>query len=476
MNVLAHDSASPRNRAATGWYWLLAATVFLAWGATAKLYAYDSKNKKTGAAKPAAAREKLTQGQLAGLEPVFAGKLTEVPELGLFPVEQQLTVDESKQRIKETITDINRLNVSKKDGFLLGLLEKRGDLQGLPFLLGDDCRKPDDTSLLFRTIVLGLRGGPSTSSEQLFQTSPAKAAEFWKKLAGSGVGKLLIKGNVQRGQYYSILTDVLMQVVGPDTVAMRQGLVQYLAAMPDPSATRALARLAIFSPEREIHGAAVAALKVRNEKDYTDVLFQGLSYPWPEVAERSAAAIAAIGRMDLVPTLVNLLDQPDPRLPQPKQVDGKEVHVARQLVRLNHHRNCLLCHATVSGKLSSQMVTAPIPVSGEKFPPPFLYYSSHSSSGLLVRADVTYLRQDFSRLQKVNDADPWPAMQRYDFLVRSVQMSQEQAKGYATQFNEMTAGQPSPYQRPLVLALRALTGVDAGPSAAAWRKALKLPA
>ena len=35
------------------------------------------------------------------------------------------------------------------------------------------------------------------------------------------------------------------------------------------------------------------------------------------------------------------------------------------------------------------------------------------ASGLLVRIDMTYVRQDFSVMQKVKDADPWPQQQRW---------------------------------------------------------------
>ncbi len=36
-----------------------------------------------------------------------------------------------------------------------------------------------------------------------------------------------------------------------------------------------------------------------------------------------------------------------------------------------------------------------------------------------VRADVTYLKQDFSIAQEVIKADPWPKLQRFDFFVRT---------------------------------------------------------
>ena len=50
-----------------------------------------------------------------------------------------------------------------------------------------------------------------------------------------------------------------------------------------------------------------------------------------------------------------------------------------------------------------------------------------SSRELQIRADVTYLRQDFSLVQLVPNADPWPEMQRFDFLVRTRVVNAEEA-------------------------------------------------
>src|SRR5262249_3386870 len=50
-----------------------------------------------------------------------------------------------------------------------------------------------------------------------------------------------------------------------------------------------------------------------------------------------------------------------------------------------------------------------------------VYYAdrSRSGSGLFVRADVTYLRQDFSLMQEMAEPKRWPKEQRFDFLVRN---------------------------------------------------------
>jgi hypothetical protein len=274
---------------------------------------------------------------------------------------------------------------------------------------------------------------------------------------------------------YAATTATLVQVFAPDSLPMRQGLVKYLASVPHVEATRALARLALFSPEPELREAALMALKVRREKDYTSILLMGLRYPWPEVARRAAEAVVEMERTDLLPELVALLDEPDPRLPQVKKQDGKDVYTAAHLVRVNHLRNCMLCHAAAqSVKGFVDGLTAPVPVPGNPLPPLFKYYHQSIPSES-VRVDVTYLRQDFSLLQKVPDAKPWPTLQRFDYLVRTVTLTKEQAKTYETKLLAASADSPSPYRAAALAALRALTGKDAGTTAAAWRKALKLP-
>jgi hypothetical protein len=257
---------------------------------------------------------------------------------------------------------------------------------------------------------------------------------------------------------------------------MRVGLVKYLAAVSHPEATRALARLAIFSEEDEVRSAAVAALQVRRERDYTDILLGSLRYPWPAVAQYGADALTKLRRADLVPEFVALLDEPDPRAPVLKKTNGREVNEARELVRVNHHRNCLLCHAPGNTtSVSLETLTAAVPVPSDPLPNPADGYQT-TSPDLLVRIDVTYLRPDFSRMQAVADANPWPEMQRFDFLVRTRTLTEEEATVAREKLATRDPGSPSPYRRATLAALRDLTGRDTAPTAEAWRRLLKLPA
>jgi hypothetical protein len=125
--------------------------------------------------------------------------------------------------------------------------------------------------------------------------------------------------------------------------------------------------------------------------------------------------------------------------------------------------------------VSKEVVTAAVPVPGQPLPAPSAGYNAAPSESLIVRVDVTYLRQDFSALQPVADAHPWPEMQRFDFLVRTRVLTEDEAKEYREKLTPRAPGGFSPYQRAALAALHALTGRDAEPTPAAWRRVLKLP-
>ena len=221
----------------------------------------------------------------------------------------------------------------------------------------------------------------------------------------------------------------LMQVLAPEPPDVRLGLVKYLSGVAHVEATRALARLAIFSAEDEVRQAAVEALKVRRERDYTDILLQGLRYPWPAVARRAADAAVKLERTDLVPQLVGLLEEPDPRPRWSRRSTTKRCRWCASWSASTTTADCLLCHApgNTDRRVAGCADGRRCPVPGEPLPSAFRGLLATTSPDLLVRVDVTYLRQDFSVLQPVADANPWPEMQRFDFLVRTRELTEEEA-------------------------------------------------
>jgi hypothetical protein len=267
----------------------------------------------------------------------------------------------------------------------------------------------------------------------------------------------------------------LMQVLAPESPGLRLGLVKYLAGVPYVEATQALAKLALFSAEEEVRHAAIDCLQVRRERDYEEILLQGFRYPLPAVAKRAAEALVQLERKDLIQQLVAVLDEPDPRVPKLQDVNGKKVPVVHELVRLNHHHSCLLCHAPGNTpNVAPETLTAAVPIPGEPLPPSSQGYNTPSIPDILVRLDVTYLRQDFSLLLPVADAHPWPEMQRFDFLVRNRELSEQEAKAFRDKLISREPGFVPPHQRAALAALRELTGRDTEPTAQAWRKLLSL--
>ncbi|HEY1376289.1 MAG TPA: HEAT repeat domain-containing protein [Gemmataceae bacterium] len=469
--------------------------------------------------------------------PAAVRTLVEVPEVAFAAPAKAAAGEEAHKQTAHAIAKVNHLNAQKADGFMDALRGNRADLAGLPFAMGDACRTKGERSReltrAVATVRAALRGRtgvqtqagtvvlntaevptpapappavpapaaqpapavppPAPVPQQVAElvtdnivtftsavaAEPVAPGDFWERYTAACAREDKQASGVDRARQEHVLLAriaALMQVLAPEAPAVRLGLVKYLAAVSHAEATRALARLAIFSEEDEVRQAAITALKVRRERDYTDVLLRGLRYPWPAVAQRAAEAVAKLERTDLVPALVDLLDEPDPRAPVAREEGGKRVQEVRELVRVNHHRNCLLCHAPANaGGVSPETLTASVPVPGEPLPSPSEGYQI-ASPDESVRIDVTYLRQDFSALMAVADAHPWPEMQRFDFLVRTRAVAEDEAAAVRKALAPAEPDRPSPYHRATLAALRDLTGRDAAPTAEAWRKLLNLRA
>ena len=275
----------------------------------------------------------------------------------------------------------------------------------------------------------------------------------------------------------------LMQILMPEPEPYRAGLAKVLATIPHIDATKALGRLAIFSPEDSVRAAAIDGLKLRRERDYEDILMQGFRYPLPMVSKRAAEALVKLDRKDLLEKLVQVLESPDPRLPTAQKRDGKEVHLVRELVKVNHHRNCLLCHAPGNTENTPEgVLKVAVPLPGEPLPKPESGYQSTPppTPDILVRIDMTYLRQDFSLMMPVEPKTALPCSPRcsvsISWCARRELTGGGSAKAYEPCCDVEKPGALSPYHRAgSFMRLRELTARDTEPTAAAWRKLLKLP-
>jgi hypothetical protein len=234
-----------------------------------------------------------------------------------------------------------------------------------------------------------------------------------------------------------------------------------------------LAKAAIFDSAGDVRYAAVKALQGRPAAEYTDVLLHGMRYPMPAVARRTAQATITLKRTELLPQLAEMLGEAAPGDPAPATVDDVAVHVVREVVRINHHRNCLLCHAPVDKGEASEVPAimpypnCPFPVTTREY-----YGDRIVLSEAAVRADTTYLRQDFSMMLAVANAAPWPDKQRFDFLVRTRVVEGNDLANLQAEVAARPANYLSENQKAALAALRELTGQDADPNPAAWGRVL----
>ncbi len=291
------------------------------------------------------------------------------------------------------------------------------------------------------------------------------------------VKALLAKDEAKAREYktpHAIPT--LMQLLQAETGPIRLLLVELLADIPGKEASAALAQRALFDLSAEVREKAAQALAKRPAREYQHVLVEGLRYPWPAVADHAAEAVVALRLKGLVPDLVKLLREPDPTRPvklatpapaRPAKKNKIPAYAVKELVRINHLCNCVLCHPPSLAK--DDLIRGRIPIPGEDPPP--LYYNA--TSGLFVRANTTYLRQDFSVVQPVENNGKWAAFQRYDYVVRVRPLSAPEAKRFGQLEEKGLLPKTYPQRDSVLFALRQLTNADAGGSYEAW--AAELP-
>jgi hypothetical protein len=334
----------------------------------------------------------------------------------------------------------------------LAILKQRNDLRGLPMREEPECKKSAVTARQIEKVSQSAR---DIATRYRGETSVGLAVRHANE---NGLVPQLIEIADKSGR--TQLT-TLLQMFEPQGPAVRTKLVELLAEWDNPQASVLLAQRAIYDLSPEVRATAIAALRNRPAKEYLPTVLAGLRYPWVPVADHAAEALVELRARDATADLVSLLDRPDPRRPF---LDDKKQTVVSELVAVNHLRNCLLCHAPSFD--DSDPIRGAVPVPGEALTP--LYYNSPDfSRSTFVRADITYLKQDFSVFQPVADAKPWPDEQRFDYLIRHREVSAGESSN-----KKETATYP---QREAVLfALRELTDEDRGPSSAEWRTSLEI--
>jgi hypothetical protein len=319
------------------------------------------------------------------------------------------------------------------------------DVQTLPLRMGLDCHLNLQAAMTLQSRSKKLR-------EYMFDSRNA-----------SDLRRQLTKGDWENWIAPSAVP-TLVQILQTEGEDFRLLLVELLSKTSGRAASRALANRAVFDISSDVRHAAVQALRQRDKKEYRDVLIGGLRHPWPTAADFAATALVGVNDRSAFSKLVKLLDEPNPAAPYSVYDENGLGHYMREMVRINHNQNCVLCHALSVN--NTEFVRAAIPDPKAPLPPPFspAYYRQRleDKSRVFIRADVTYLRQDFSLPQTVESSDPSREIQRFDYCVRNRPLSNDDWIA----LSERPIAYP---QREAVLfALRELSGEDRGRASGDW--------
>jgi HEAT repeat protein len=270
----------------------------------------------------------------------------------------------------------------------------------------------------------------------------------------------------------------MLQILMHEDAPIRGLLVELLAQIPEKAATEALAQRAVFDLDADVRGAAIAALRSRSGEVFRSVFIKAMRYPWPPAADHAAEALVALADRGAVPDLVASLQGDDPGVPRALS-NGRMV--VQEMVRTNHLANCMLCHPPSVNGAEAVLAVDPVHVtptditvtsvsSGPRsYPyPGSTQVTTDPSRELLIRADITFLRQDFSVQQPVLQAAPGspPVRVRFDYLVQrreATKTERDRARSRSGEHDNY------PQRESVLFALRELTGKDAGTTAAAWQ-------
>lgn len=348
----------------------------------------------------------------------------------------------------------------EKKPAILALRAKRPDLKGLPMREGADCQARPEAVGKMQEISTALRReldrrtgrsttGRSTTGEQL---DPHRVERL----------KTWLRANEGRWFQDDGLS-TLAQMLQIEDIDSRGEFVKRLAKVKGAKASVLLARQALFDLSWTIREEAIKALKDRPREDYRQVLLDALRYPWAPVAAHAAETLVALKDRAAVVSLADMLDQPDPCAPMQ---DKNNKWVVAEVVKINHLRNCLLCHPPSMDQKDSLRAIVPTP--GQ--PLPTSYHGR--GKGDFVRADITFLRQDFSLIERVAKPKKWPEWQRFDYVIRTRELTADEIAAHQRKRKSKPAAPSYPQREAVLFALRELTGLDAGKSSADWYELL----
>ncbi len=173
--------------------------------------------------------------------PLLSDDLSQVPEVAF---QAPLAKDGTALRTTaHQMAKINHLNSKKHDAFMEALLGERPDLSGLPVAMGDACRTKGEQARQFTTAVNTVRQAlqsvvqvraissiPDNGSVTVTNTF-VLAGTFWERYqtACAQEDKAASPGDRTRAECVTrARIAALMQMLAPETPALRLGLAKYL--------------------------------------------------------------------------------------------------------------------------------------------------------------------------------------------------------------------------------------------------------
>jgi hypothetical protein len=315
---------------------------------------------------------------------------------------------------------------------------QRLDLAMLPLRMGTDCYAGREPAEALQTLSNKLRANLNTC---------ASTAGAGMRTDAAALRKLLLVDQAEEWLKPEALP-TLMQMLQVEDAPLRRLLVELLGRIEGGQASAALALRASADLAPEVRELAVRELAKRRASEVAPVLADLLRYPWPPAAEHAAEALVALDMRAALPQLYRMLNEPDPVLPVVGASGSMRGPVLREVVRVNHLSNCLLCHPPSFAQ--ADLVRGAIPGTGQP-----AIYGQGGQDNIFVRADVTYLRQDFSVVQPVTNPDGRVEFHRYDYMVRQRPLTPAAAEALTRQY--YATGRPSRQREALYFVLRELT-------------------
>jgi len=399
-------------------------------------------------------------------------RLLLIPEVSLNK-ESAETSDSSRlarRELEKQAHAIKQKNKNGLDGFVRELQKERADLAGLPFVVGKGFLRESVAAGNLETcsqacrkwLQASLAGKPKSFYEHEWTVHPhssPRARNFQDTL-----NSLVSMNN---GWHEPFALSVLEENLMAENPSFRWVLVEHLEKTRSKESGTALARRALFDSNLNVRLAALDALRTRPAVDYSPIIVQGLKFPWAPAAAHAAEAIVNLKMNNLIPRLVDMLDEPDPGA----FFTMNKKTVVRELVRIHHQKNCFLCHPPSFSPKDQVRSPVPLPPNPKLINIGLDPSGYREPSGVFIRADATFLKADFAAMLPVGKGRKM-TYQRFDFVVRVRELADKEKQTMEAKLKK--SDRLTDHRIAILFALKGLTGKEAGPTAKEWRKALAM--